>query len=279
MTATPRDTKSAYLDVNELAKFVGPISVAERIDPALKLVRAASRVVDDFARRFFYQLESTYCDLDVLPGQSEWITPWDMLDAPTQLLVDTNLDGTYSTDMTSLVNVITLGRNPPYYGFEMRIVQVYLPLGNKRLRVKADWGWPRVADLSGQTVANGGGLSNSGTSLQVAASSALAIGQTIRIDSEQLYLTDLPDSTHATVERGANGTTAVAHAAATAIYILRYEPRIYQATGMIASRLWKRRDTAYAAVISDHGPTIEPSGLIDRDLTRILAPLRKRSFG
>jgi len=272
------ETPTSYLDVAELADFVGPI-IPQDNARARRFTESASRAVERWSRRIFYQhIGELYLDV-WHRGQGEFPLPLDLVSL-TGLDLDTDLDGTFSTDLYTdtayskiLLSVLSGG---PYWGLEVRPAPSISP-GNQRLKVTGTWGWPQLTKASGDTVEDNP-LSAAATTITVNDSDSFEVGQTILIETEQAFIEAKPTPTTVTVERGINGTTATEHVQDTAIKIIRWPKVLYQATGIIASRMWKRGDTAFAAAISDAGPTIEPSVLIDRDLAEMLGPLRRRAI-
>jgi hypothetical protein len=78
------------------------------------------------------------------------------------------------------------------------------------------------------------------TSVAVSAATEFSAGQTLLIDSEQMYLTSLTGTT-LTVVRGVNGTTAATHAGgALAKYV--YDARVHDVALRLFMRRWKARD-------------------------------------
>jgi hypothetical protein len=107
--------------------------------------------------------------------------------------------------------------------------------------------------------------------LAVSAAADLAIGQTLKLENEQVYISGGSASPF-TVVRGVNGTTAAGHAAV-AVNRYVYPPEIRQATMILAGRTWARRESAYSNAISN--PVIgqvEVWRAIDPDVMALLAP-------
>lgn len=270
--ASPNDTPTCYADLGELQRVVGEIEAADWTD-AIRYLKAASRRVDDHTGRWFYQLEASILDIDVAAGQTEFVPPWDLISTPTALADDANLDQTYSTDLLAAgVTVILIGVQAPYYGLELR--GAVLSAVRKGLRVTTDWGWPRSVRASGDTVQDNP-LSSAATTLTVTDAQRFEVAQTLRVETEQVFITDKPTATTLTVTRGVNGSTAASHAQTTAIDVLTFHDKVAVATAGLAARLWRRRDTAFSDVASDADPTLEMGPLGD-DFEFLLAPLVKR---
>lgn len=80
-------------------------------------------------------------------------------------------------------------------------------------------------------------LDASETGIDVTDGTALAVGQTILVESEQMYVIAIASNT-LTVRRGVNGTTAATHATAKDVYIYRYPATIVEATILRAAQLF-----------------------------------------
>jgi hypothetical protein len=96
-------------------------------------------------------------------------------------------------------------------------------------------------------VATGGSVSASATSIVLSAGSAYA-GQTIRIDSEQMYVTASGGT--ATIVRGVNGTTAAVHAGSSQVYAYTYPSDVVTACLQLATRRYRM---AQSGITGDYG--------------------------
>ena len=107
--------------------------------------------------------------------------------------------------------------------------------------IVGSWGERDERVASTTTVSSGLASEAAATTFTTSASPTIQVGQTLRIGTEQIYLTALSGTT-ATVERGANGTTAAVHANASAIDVYQYHPRVVRTTMRIGHLEWKARD-------------------------------------
>lgn len=110
------------------------------------------------------------------------------------------------------------------------------------LRVSAltgTWGHSNTTVLSSATTSEA--LDTSETGVDVSAGTAFAVGHTILIDSEQMYVTAISGNT-LTVVRAANGTTAATHLTAAAISIYTYDARVHEVALRLYLRRWRARD-------------------------------------
>ena len=115
----------------------------------------------------------------------------------------------------------------------------------------------------------GGEYGASDTTLTATDGAKFAVGQTVLIDSEQLFISAI-STNDLTVERGANGTTATAHDDASDISIYRYPRPVVEACAALAEQLWKRKDAAAPTTLSGIGTDHRPANL--------LAPFRRTPF-
>ena len=91
--------------------------------------------------------------------------------------------------------------------------------------------------------------STTATTFTIGGTDDLALGMTLRIDSEDLYLRARSGTT-ATVDRGANGTTAATHLNGAAIVYYVYPEGVTPGTLQVAHRRWRARD---AGLTGDYG--------------------------
>ncbi len=87
------------------------------------------------------------------------------------------------------------------------------------------------------------------TSVTVSAAGILAVGHTILVESEQIYITAISGTT-LTVRRAVNGTTGAAHSAK-AVSIYQYPAPIWESVLIQAMRAWKRKDSAYVDILGN----------------------------
>lgn len=107
----------------------------------------------------------------------------------------------------------------------------------------------------------------------------LEVGMTVKIDSEDMYVTAYDSGTKtATVTRPMNGSTAAAHLISADIYVYQYPASVIEATIMHAGRLWGRRTSMYMSQVGfgESGQLIPISGL-DQDVKDKLKLVRKRT--
>jgi hypothetical protein len=114
------------------------------------------------------------------------------------------------------------------------------------------WGYQDERSTSTTTVSSGLAVDATATTFTTSATPTIAIGHTLLIGSEQLYVTGLA-STTATVVRGVNGTTAAVHANSSAIDVYRYPREVRNATLLIAQRRWRARQSGVGGFVEGTG--------------------------
>lgn len=105
--------------------------------------------------------------------------------------------------------------------------------------VVGSWGYQDVRVTSASTTAEV--LDTSETGVDVTAGTDFSPGQTILVESEQMYVTAIATNT-LTVVRGVNGTTAATHITASAISVYTYPVVVHDVCLRLAMRRWKGRD-------------------------------------
>lgn len=121
------------------------------------------------------------------------------------------------------------------------------------------------------SVAATAGTLTVGATSAILTGAGVALGATLRIDSEDLYVTATTAGTAlastggtVTVSRGANGTTAATHSAGAAVAVHTYPREVKTATLMLAMRRWRMRE---AGLTGDFGGSASSFGQRDSDLS------------
>lgn len=142
-----------------------------------------------------------------------------------------------------------------------------LSQGQKTLTVLGAWGWQDEV-INGDTL-NGAVSSTTTTIVKTNGSAAIYSGNTIRIDSEQLYVR-AKNGANLTVFRGVNGTTAATHADVSNIYVYQYPSDVVEACLAIARDRWRSREAGTTAIIGTPGAAITRPGAEVRAILRTL---------
>ena len=242
-----------------------------------KLLEQSSRIIDWWTGRYFYTLEDTlYYD-----GSSNPLRIGDILSITT-LKTDEDDDAVFENSYTENTDY----RLYPLNSFpktEIRIMSTgsygsYAPSVDKGIEIAGVFGYGDGTSAtpyydSTDEVENNP-LTASGTTLDVNDGTKFSAGQTLRIQSEQVYIESI-SANALTIERGVNGTTGAEHIQDITIYIFRYPQPIVQACLITAMRDWKRKDTAYQDVIGGGalGTVITSKG-IDPDVRETISQYR-----
>jgi len=113
--------------------------------------------------------------------------------------------------------------------------------GQQVLTIAGTWGWEDVSHTSGAL--DGAIASATATTAVVTVVGTLAPGVTIRVDSEQMYVTAVTTASKTlTVKRGVNGTTAATHATAATVEHIDYPEDVRIACLEIARAQYRDRD-------------------------------------
>lgn len=201
----------------------------------LRAIEEASRQFDRDTHRIFYSETGTFY-YDGTDGDL-WM-PDDFV-AITSLNVDSNLDNTYATSLVADADYFLW----PYNGTPKRRIDLNFTGGQlqswggyypgRRVKIVGQRGYSNETEATGQTIGNLISIGAGDTSITVADSDCIDLGETLVIESEQMYVTGVPDSVTLAVTRGINGTTAAAHMNGVGILRRRY-PRDVEAA--VASR-------------------------------------------
>jgi hypothetical protein len=273
---------NAYADVTTLksASFMNKSDTDE--DAQLrKMLEMASRQIDKYCRRHFY----TYEETRYYPGAGDTLMIPDDILSISSLKTDDDGDGTFENTFTTTDYTlfplngfpklwVELSDNPDFSHFAAGI--------RKGVEVVGVFGYGDGLSAtpfmdSGDTVQDDP-LSSSATTLNVSSGGNFAIGQTLRIESEQAYITAI-SANALTIKRGMNGTTAASHAQDTAISIYEYPIDITQVCLITVMRAYERNKSRYQDMVAiPEMGTFALSKGIDPDVKSLLAGYVKLRF-
>ncbi len=253
-------------------------------DRLLALLEDGSRQIDGYCNRHFYVLTTTR-RFD--GGKGRTLNVPDLVSI-TSLKTDEDYDRTYELTWASTDYLLyPLNAEPqqawgrPYTRILVDIEggsRSALPSGGPTVEVAGKWGFREVTEDSGANVNEGGSFTSADTTLTVTDGSKFSVGDTISIESEAIYITAI-STNDLTVTRGVNGTTAAAHDDATDVSLYRYPGTVVEACLMQATRLWKRKDSAYAHAGDGRADRSDGGGGLDPGVERLLAPYRRLALG
>lgn len=215
------------------------LQTIEAVSRAFDSARVLNRQV--FDEKGIWYLDSEYREDIVLPFDIE---------ALTALALDFDGDGTFEVSLTETADYWL----QPYNRTNKRAILLNsvgarsnFPGRPRSVKLTGTRGYRNTSEATGQTVQNAVSISASETSLQVTSSTGLAAGDLLIIESEEVYVSAIPDSTHATIERGKNGTTAAIHLNGIAISRRRYPADIEEACRLQVARLFTEKRTGQGA--------------------------------
>ena len=279
----------AYVSLDTL-KSSGVLNITGTGDDArlLQLIESVSRLVDRYCNRHFYVLNAVRkFDGD---GTLVLLVP-DLVSVDSNgLNTDDDKDRTFETTWAASDYLLlpsnadpTTASNPlsrPYTGVEVDVdagTKSAFPVGRQTVQIAGQWGWWRHLKRATET-ANAIADATT-TSVTVSSRTDVEAGHTILIDSEQLYVRSYSGNT-LTVVRGVNGTTAASHSGGAAIDIYEYPGPIVEAAISQAARLWRRKDSAFAATTGfPETGQAKVSNRLDSEVMLLLGQYRKPSVG
>ena len=245
------------------------------------LLEAASRAVDKYCHRVFYAFSGTRYYAGA--GTKLFFGEDDVLSLTT-LKTDEDGDGTFENTLTENTDYFLLPLNLfPKTRAELNTQGNYSGFGLGSIRGAQVIGLFGYGDGKSATpwVDSGAILVNfiSDPVLEVDYIEPFSMGQTVLLDAEQMYITEVSAGNQLTVTRAVNGTAQADHNAGTIIYIIDYPEEIQEAAIMLAARLWKRKDSAYAQVLSTSElGTFSVFRGLDDDVKMLLSQYVKRRF-
>ena len=277
---------NAYADHTTI-KSTGVLNITgTTYDTSLRQVlETASRLIDQYCNRHFYVLVATRkYDGD---GGTELLVP-DLISV-TILKTDDDLDRTFeATWAASDYLLYHTNADPtklwgrPYTSIHVDTdagAEDVFTKGMQTVQIDGKWGYREVTEDSDADINEGAQSSATDTTLTVTDGSKFAVGQTILIDSEQLYITAI-STNDLTVSRGLNGTTAAVHNDSSDISIYRYPGPVVEACLINASRIWKLKDSGLAAGTrqsrGDRGTVLYS---VEPDIRQLLTPYRRLPVG
>lgn len=265
----------AYLGVASLKSAITIASTDSTDDIRLRAVlEAVSQQIDDDCQRTFRVYTATKT---LTARNAKSLLLRDDLLAVTTLKTDADGDRTYentwaTTDYDLMPDDAT-DRRVPYWQVMVTPDGDYtFPVGVRRgVQIVGRWGFWQ--DLLTLTATLNEVLDTTETGVDLSGVTEVEAGQTILIDSEQMYIQSISGST-LTVERGVNGTTAAAHSSGAAVSLYRYPAPIVEATRLAAARIFQRVHAPFGVTGSADMGTITTITRIDPDVKGLLTAYR-----
>jgi hypothetical protein len=235
---------NSYCSIADLKNSLGVTSTTNDTQMR-KTIEASTKYIDSYTNRTFKVTSAT----KYFNGALHLWLP-DLLSITT-LKTDEDGDGTFENTLDS-GDYFTYGvgidelNTYPITHLEINPNGDYGSFANgvqKGVQLVGTWGYgdgisatPYIVDTTTSEA-----LDASETGVDVTSVTNLSAGQTILIESEQMYIYSIA-STTLTVERGVNGTTATTHDTAKSIYIYQYPADIRQSCIDLSVALWQTRD-------------------------------------
>jgi hypothetical protein len=256
------------------------LSVSENVEYFLTLLNAASRVADQMSGRHFYTetatkyFSGTHHPFLVLPD----------LQSVTTLKTDPIRNETYSDSWVEGTDYV-LEPQDKYPRMKLR-KKVHMPngftlIGGKAwLEITGVWGAGNMRNANPWILITGTATVADGTTTTLTLSSGHGVkaGMTIKIGSEQLFVSASATTT-ATVIRGVNGTTAAAHTTA-AISKAEYPAEVVRGTQAVACMMFRdmQRTGIQSETIGNYAYSLSNPVHTDGQIRRLFGMVRREPW-
>lgn len=246
----------------------------------LRVLETASRHWDGECGRHFYPSARTLY-FDGPPAHVDrwqlWL-PVDVL-AVTTLKLDLDGDRTYETTLSgSDYELVSLreDQQAPYNRIDLkpRGARTVWPSTRRSIELVATCGYSDETEPSGTLAED---LDASETAVDMTAGHGLTGGETIKADSEEMYVSSVSTNT-LTVVRGINGTTAATHSNGAAVTRRRFARGIESATALRAARLWRAGQSGNAGEVASPEAGGFPVASTSRDEWVLVQDYRVRAY-
>jgi hypothetical protein len=274
-----------YVDVDAFRRRFVNNAVLDLSDEQeiVRVLETTARGIDEYTHRHYYALTQTrYFDGD---GCGEMYIP-DLL-AVTTIKFDEDGDRVFELTLQAATDYYLLR---PGADNEDALPRTLLRLDDvngqrasflarrRLIEIVGRWGYTEAVERIAPTITLADGSTSTATVSEIG---DIADGQTLLVNgtAEQVYVVQKSGTTTLTVQRGMNGTTA-AGATDAALDRFVYVPEIREANLIMASRLWKRRESGYAGINAGPAGVAEFIRHMDPDVAAMLAPFVRvdRSF-
>ena len=245
----------------------------------LAKLRDASRAIDAYAKRRFY-VETRTRTFEAHAGNCLILA--DDLLSITTLKTDVSGDRTYTetwaTTDYDLCPENALYESPPEPYWEIRRSpngDYSFPSGLARgVQIVGSWGYYEVLERSTATL-SAAITTTTATTCTVSDGTQFGVGQTLKLGTEQVYVSAISTNT-LTLTRSVNGTTAATHLNAAVIDVYTY-PEVHTACLMLAARLWALKDAPLGVTGSMEFGTVRVGPSFAATLRDMLALARRRT--
>ncbi len=213
------------------------------------LLEQASRHMDKQTHRYFFCWEG----IKYYDGKYGNLLIDDLLSI-SLLRLDEDADDVYEATMANTDYLLYPANQLPKERLELSNASNYSGFANGVFRGVEITGVHGYGDgesatpyyATGQVVRDNPLLAAS-TTITTIATATLGAGMTLRIGSEQVYITSITNATSFVVVRAVNGTSvpAIDHPQNTPMSLYEAPQPVIQATLVLAMRAWKRKDSAF----------------------------------
>ena len=242
-----------------LAEFKGSliagVTVTSHDTRLRELLEGVSRNVDDYLGRHLHSFTATrYFSGN---GKKRLTLPWDLISVTT-LKEDTTADATYDNTWATTDYILSAGKGNydvdptgraylpttrPYWTIEVDErstgSESNFAKGQRRFELVGKFGFAE-SKRDSTSLVDDADVTATELTFTVDDGTDFNVGETILIDSEQMYITAIATNL-LTVERGVNGTTAATHANNATIDIIEYPNPIREAVLLEAGLLLETR--------------------------------------
>ncbi len=272
---------SNYGTYCDLTKIKAALVITDTTDDTLlmRALEAASRWIDGETFRYFYTVSETRYFTAKHGG---YLIVDDLLSIST---FKTDDDGDRTYENTWAVTDYDL---EPYQGYPKTRISTTpegdytFPTVRKGVEIAGVWGFGNGSSATPYENSNttlNEALDASETGVDVAAGTAIAAGQNILIESEQMYVQSISTNT-LTVIRGVNGTTAATHATGKDVYKYAYPRDIRRACIRLAQRTYRLESAPFGTSGGQEMGSVDVvASAGDRDIWGWLNPFRKLAVG
>lgn len=216
---------SLLCQLNHVKAQIAGVTTSNALDADyLRTIEEVSAEFEGATGRSFQAVTATrYYDAPKRTPNQLWLT--DDLLSITTLKVDQDNNGTWEKTLVADTDYwLHPDNSTPKYRIDLNPNGVIAewPQGRRRIQIVGQFGYSNETEATGQTVQNTTQIAAGATSLTVTSTAGISTGETLVIETEQLYVSAIASPTALTVLRGQNGTTDAAHLTGVAIYRRRY---------------------------------------------------------
>lgn len=244
MAATTHPEGRWYSDRTAIKSFIfADTSVTDKDNRIDKLIARASAWIENYTGRHFFPWTGTK-EFDF--QRSTKLILGDDLVSVTTLA---HGDGTDTIDSGDyfLYPLNAADDNKPYTSIEILVSDDFLTYDDSKqsaIQITGKWGYCEIKRLTA-SILTAAITSTTATTAAVTAGTDFAIGQTILIDDEQMFISNV-SSNNLTVVRGMNGTTAAAHLISSVTYILEAPLSVMMACEMLVAQWLHAADSMWS---------------------------------